>query len=275
MSISDDILMAFADGELDREQSAAIEVAMQNDPSIAARVAQHQALRLQVQAAFAPILEEEIPAKLKKTLSQSDPVTTPEINQREKVVSLAELNLARKNRRDQSQTNAQDRLDGNHPRRERDWRDWGGLAAMLVVGLWLGQSSLFNRDLPTTLVTANENGQLIANGKLTTALDTQLSNEHKGSEVQIGLSFKSKDGQFCRSFSAKQSNGVACHQSQTWAIALMVDSASSSPDRRDNDAYRPAGSETSPVILDFIDQNIAGTSLNQAEEKAALLKAWK
>ena len=54
MKFSDETLMAYADGELDDDQRAAIERAVGADPALAERVAQHQALRSDVFAAFAP-----------------------------------------------------------------------------------------------------------------------------------------------------------------------------------------------------------------------------
>src|SRR5581483_10390293 len=61
---SDETLMAYADGELDAAERAAIERALDSDPALAARVAQHQALRSDVFAAFAPILDEPVPPAL-------------------------------------------------------------------------------------------------------------------------------------------------------------------------------------------------------------------
>ena len=64
MKISDELLMAYADNELDAPQREAIEQAMQTDPSIAQAVARHQALRRDVFDAFAGVLDEPVPAKL-------------------------------------------------------------------------------------------------------------------------------------------------------------------------------------------------------------------
>ena len=64
MTYSDDTLMAYADGELDPAERAAIELAMRIDPAIAAAVERHRALRADVAAAFAGILDEPVPARL-------------------------------------------------------------------------------------------------------------------------------------------------------------------------------------------------------------------
>ena len=45
MTISDEMLMAYADGELDATAREAVESAMREDPQIVERVARHSALR--------------------------------------------------------------------------------------------------------------------------------------------------------------------------------------------------------------------------------------
>src|SRR5882724_6659466 len=64
MSFSDDILMAYADGELDVKTRAQVEDAMAADPAIARRVAAHQALRKTLRAGFDKVLEEPVPERL-------------------------------------------------------------------------------------------------------------------------------------------------------------------------------------------------------------------
>jgi hypothetical protein len=103
MTYSDDTLMAYADGELDPAERAAIEQAMRTDPAIAAAVERHRALRADVAAAFAGILDEPVPARLQPPAP---------------VVSLAV-------ERDK--------------RRRWSWPEWGALAATLVVGVLAGR----------------------------------------------------------------------------------------------------------------------------------------
>ncbi|MFS2213409.1 anti-sigma factor [Telluria sp. Tellsp104] len=103
MTYSDDTLMAYADGELEAAERAAIEQAMRTDPAIAAAVERHRALRADVAAAFAGILDEPVPARLRPPAP---------------IVSLAV-------ERDK--------------RRRWSWPEWGALAATLVVGVLAGR----------------------------------------------------------------------------------------------------------------------------------------
>jgi hypothetical protein len=64
MNVSDEMLMAYADGEADDATRTLIEAAMRDDPEIRGRVARHRALRQAVQGAFAKVLEEPVPQRL-------------------------------------------------------------------------------------------------------------------------------------------------------------------------------------------------------------------
>ena len=64
MSIADETLMAYSDGELDASARAAVEAAMRTDPEIARRVAQYREQRETLRAAYAPELAEPVPDRL-------------------------------------------------------------------------------------------------------------------------------------------------------------------------------------------------------------------
>src|ERR1700688_1461984 len=64
MTISDETLMAYADGELDAAARAVVESAMREDPQIEARVAAHRTLRRRVQAAYSAELSEDVPERV-------------------------------------------------------------------------------------------------------------------------------------------------------------------------------------------------------------------
>jgi anti-sigma factor RsiW len=64
MTISEETLMAYADGELDAAARASVEAAMQEDPEIRERVARHHALREAMQGAFSAVLKEPVPERL-------------------------------------------------------------------------------------------------------------------------------------------------------------------------------------------------------------------
>ena len=66
---------------------------------------------------------------------------------------------------------------------------WAAIAATLVLGLVLGRQIQPERD------------PLLATGPLAHALETQLaSNQAPNPPVRIGLTFKARDGAWCRTF---------------------------------------------------------------------------
>ncbi|TCN36391.1 anti-sigma factor [Sinorhizobium americanum] len=67
---SDDILMRFADGELDAETSAEVERAMETDDELVARVGLFIETRQAAKTAMKPLLEEPLPAELKSAVER-------------------------------------------------------------------------------------------------------------------------------------------------------------------------------------------------------------
>ena len=71
MTISDEQLAAFADGELTGDEQAAVAAAVEADPALAQTVARHRALRERLAARFAPVLDERLPDRLTASLAAS------------------------------------------------------------------------------------------------------------------------------------------------------------------------------------------------------------
>lgn len=186
MTYSDDILMAYADGELDPAERAAIEQAMRTDPGVAAAVARHRALRADVAAAFAGILDEPMPARLQP------PAPAP-------VVS---LEAAREKRRRWS------------------WPEWGALAATLVVGVLAGKMAGGGAS-----AIAGNGSQVVAQGELAAALDRQVGGGKADGAVKVGVSFAARDGHYCRGFVMGTAAGLACREGGQWKIPVLAETA--------------------------------------------------
>src|ERR1700722_7880641 len=117
MTIPDETLMAYADGELDAAARAAVESAMREDPQIEARVAAHRTLRRKVQAAYSAELSEDIPERLLAAARGAE-------STRSKVVNLQDARAVMERKR-------------ARPLRAQ-WRTAGTIAASLVAGVGLG-----------------------------------------------------------------------------------------------------------------------------------------
>jgi len=247
MTYSDETLMAYADGELEPAERAAIERAMQADPAIAEAVARHRALRQDIAAAFAGILDEPVPARLQPPAAAPVAPAAP-------VLSLDAARAARAAQAAPAPT-----------RRRWSWPEWGALAAMLMVGVLVGKM-VPQGGQPAI---AGNGNQVVAQGELASALDRQVGGKD-ASAVRVGVSFAARDGAYCRSFVMGTSAGLACREGGQWRIPVMAETGAEA-----QGAYRQAGTDLPPAVLDAIDARIAGKPLDAAGEEAARAQGWK
>jgi hypothetical protein len=247
MTPSDETLMAYADGELDDTARQAVEAAVHDDPDVAMRVAQHRALRAAVSGAFSSVLDEPVPERLLSAARQAPAARS------NNVVSLIHA------------------LGAKTAPRPPTWRPYV-LAASLSVGIGIGYG-LWHDSTP--VVIADANGGWTARGALSRALSAQLASEHPtGSVATIGLSYRTKSGDYCRTFSLSRnaSSGVACLEDDAWHIRVLA-AQSAAPSV--SPEYRTAGSTISPLIRSAVESDIQGDVLDQAGEIAARQAGWK
>lgn len=266
MTLSDDILMAYADGELDPKTRAEVEDAMAADPRIAGRVAAHRALRNTVRAGFDRVLEETVPERLVAAARATsrgplgdgitraptrDGVVVPLRARRARTVAPARWGLPQ----------------------------WGAVAASFVLGaLVLHFGSEWYS--PGKAI-AERSGQLLAAGVLDKALSTQLVSEQAaGSAVRIGVSFRSKDGSYCRTFQMREQTslaGLACRAGDQWRLDVLARGEPSQDGGTGNNTqsgFRPAGSALPSSIVQAVDQAIDGEPLDAAAEAHARTNQW-
>lgn len=252
MNVDDDLLIAFADGELDEVTRQRVANAVAHDPALRARLEAHRKLRETVAAHYAPIAQKEVPDRFRAMLAggpssggEARPVAGD-------VVSLAEARAKRAVRR----------------KAGAGWRiGWGNaaaIAATLVLGVLVGRG-LGGGTGPVRIV----GGQMVASSGLATALNGQLASAQAGDgAVRIGLTFKTKDGDYCRSFEGRALSGIACHNGESWRVEQAVSG------RQEQGAYRQASSGD-PRIMTNIETMIEGAPLDAAGEKAARDRGWK
>lgn len=245
MNFSEETLMAYADNELDSQTRAALEAAMASDPALARRVAQHKALREQLRASFDRVLVEPLPQRLVDAARG-----VPSVRREGNVIPLR-----------------------RKPPPRRAWPQWTSLAASLIVGVLIGQVLL--RTANNTGPITSRNGRLLASGVLSEALSEQLSSaQKKDAPVRIGVSFKSKDGEYCRTFTLGNSTalaGLACREHDDWRVQVLAQATSTSANASQ---YRQAGSEVPPSVMQTVENTIAGEPLDAHAESAARGKNW-
>ncbi|HTM70461.1 MAG TPA: zf-HC2 domain-containing protein [Luteimonas sp.] len=249
--IDDDILQAYVDGELDASDAARIEAALAHDDVLARRVERARAVRAQLRAAFDPVLDEPVPARLSALLQPpsaqaATPATSPVMPA------------------------------GGHgaTRRRTAHRRWfvpgaalAASVALLAVALWWWQ--------PGGDLVRVQGGQSFAAGALTHALDEALASEPKANApVAIGLSFRSSDGHICRTFVLRTPParaGLACHESAGWALPVL--SAVALP--QDGGELRQAASALPPEVQAAVDARLRGNVFDAPQERAARDAGWR
>lgn len=248
MKFSDEVLMAYADNELDEQTRAAVRAAMAGDPLLARRIARHQALRQRLRSAFEPVLSEPVPAALLRSV-RTAPVASPAPEQGN-VIPLRRRGA---------------------PGRWRAPR-WAALAASLVVGVLAGGLAFHGGGSGPI---ATRGGHMLASGPLARALTNQLvARERVAQPVRIGVSFKSKAGDYCRTFSMRSPAmaGMACHAPDGWRLRVLT----GAPERgAATGGYRQAASAMPPAVVAAVNSEISGEPLDARAEALARRRGWK
>jgi Predicted transmembrane transcriptional regulator (anti-sigma factor) len=248
--IDDNTLQAYVDGELDAAGTARIDAALAHDDLLRRRVQQSCALRAQLKAAFDPVLDEPVPARLSALLqpapSQASIPATPI-----------------------SRFSGRRGFGAGRRRASRRW--WMPVAAataslaVLAVTLWWHAGD--------GLVRMHDDRQYAA-ALLSDALDQALASEpDPRASISIGLSFRSTDGRICRTFidrSKPTIAGLACHDDAGWWLPVL------SADRKpESGELRQAASAIPPAVQAAVDARIRGEAFDAQQERAARDAGWR
>lgn len=247
MKFSDETLMAYADGELDATTRLSIEAAMAEDPRIAQEIARHRQLQAKLRSALDGVLTEKVPDSLLATARTAPASDT-------KVTDLASARAART----------------GTTKRRWSWPEWGAIAASVLIGIIVARAP-WGVGSDDSIVA--DNGRMTAGGALASAL-THQSGGTQDSPVQIGVSFRAKSGEYCRTFAVRDGDslaGLACREAEHWRIRAL---AQSEPGGRAPE-YRMAGAVVPPIIMQAAEDAMQGDALDAEAEAAALREGWK
>jgi hypothetical protein len=263
MTISDETLMAYVDGELDAAAHARVEVAMQEDAEIGKRIARHRALREAMQVAFSAVLDEPVPDRLiaaargQSAASRGQPATARADRAAQSPV--VDLSSVRE-------------LAGRKKAAAWRWQP-AAMAASLLLGVGLGFLAWHGSG--DALIQSGAGGELVASAALGEALSTQLSDDRSGQRIAItGLSFRNKSGAYCRTFTltgTDASSGLACREGSDWRIKALAQAPRAAANTGN---FRTAASENSPAIRAAVESSIEGEPLDHAGEIAARQAGW-
>jgi hypothetical protein len=243
MKFSDETLMAYADGELDLVSRVEIEAAMATDPEIARAVERHRGITARVQGAYQGVLEEPVPERLAALVSA--PAAAP-------VVRLAD-------HRAEKELSAA----AHRPRLPQ----WAAIAASLTIGLMVGL--LVTRESAPPWQESGDG--LVARDDLDYALSTQLAGGTAVEDVRIGISFRDREGAYCRAFHLQRKAplaGLACRAGAEWRLQVLAVAA------KQEGELQPAAAMPM-AVLQAVDAAIDGEPLDAAAEVAARDAGWQ
>ncbi|MES1159005.1 MAG: NepR family anti-sigma factor [Terricaulis silvestris] len=243
MDISDETLMAYVDGELPSPEAKRVAEAIQGDAALAERVRRFRAVRHALKSAYDTVLKEPVPDRLRALLHDVE-TKEPPVAANSNVV---DLNAAR-------------------PRRRFSAQSIGALAACLIGGVLVG------RLMAPEPMFVQSAGQLRAGAALTRVLDTRLASaaENASADLRVRVSFRNKDGQFCRTFEGRAEGGVqglACRDGDAWSIRVATATPHTGGD------YTQAGDN--PIVMNMVDALIQGDPLDAQQEEQARQHGWK
>lgn len=188
MTITDEMLGAYADGALDADTQAAVERALTEDAELRRRLDAHRHLKDALSARYDPVAEEPVPERLRALISPGAEVADFAAAQERRA---ARRTLFR-------------------------WPHYGAMAASLALGLIAGQL-VFIGGAPVGM----DEGTMVARAGLARALDTQLAST-PGGDTRIGLTFADGEGRICRTFDRPDLSGIACREGEQWLMAVAA-----------------------------------------------------
>lgn len=244
MNFTDETVMAYVDGELAPEARAALEAAMVTDADLARRVASCRALTARLRGAFDTVMREPVPEALIAAARNVPPAGAT-------VTSIESARAARPQRAKKSWS----------------WPEYGSLAASVAIGLLIGH---FVPWAGSPL--AVEHNQIVARAGLAEALGNQLASEQaRNAPVHIGLSFRSKTGNYCRTFALQGDErlaGLACRDGGDWRVDVLARATGSESGGVDQAGSMP------DAVAHAVDASIAGEPFDRAAEAAARERQW-
>jgi anti-sigma factor RsiW len=207
MTIPDDEVFAFVDGQLPPEAMARIEAALANDPQLALRVETQRQLRRLLAGAPAgesgggpkggkpaKVIAFPPPQPKAKAAPKAAPRTPPKTPPREP---------------------ASVRSASSTPRPARRLPGWAPMALCLLAGLAIGRLAL----PPPATISGASVAPAIATGPLAQALNTRPSGAPGA--VRIGATFRTANGPYCRTFQAPAGAGLACREGAVWRVRAI------------------------------------------------------
>ncbi|MBN8912579.1 MAG: hypothetical protein J0H65_11090 [Rhizobiales bacterium] len=273
--VADEILMAYADGELTPEECQALERLLRQDAALRVRLAPFVETRAQLATAFEPTLREPVPDRLIKAIERARPQAR---------ASMTSVPLGGRLRLLVDAAAARIAPGGFTPALA------ASMATLVVAGAavgWLAGRANTPAEAPPSLI-ATSGPDLVASGALAYALDanpsrTVLTTDNGRTSIEPIVSFRTTTDSVCREYrvtvsGAKQdAAGLACRTpSGTWRIAQHVETPKQPARTPATDGtYQTATGINNPAIDAMVETMISGEAFGADDEALFLKNAWQ
>ncbi|WP_305096647.1 anti-sigma factor family protein [Croceibacterium aestuarii] len=231
MSVTPEELAAFADGELAEPRRAEVAAEVAQDAALAEQLRRHNELKAKLGAHFAPVLDAPVPDRLTQMLGGGEA----------RVADIAAARQRREARR-------------GIPRWA--WIAGPALAASLALAVFLPRGGSLPEGYAGPDVASALDGQLVAT-------------QGDDARVRVLVSFRDRDGDYCRAFSAAAQSGIACRDDTGWKLEFRGPGHVQS-----GTDYQMAGAENADLLARAQDM-AAGPAFDAAAEAAAKEKGWR
>jgi hypothetical protein len=251
-TISDELLMAYADGELDDRAAQELGRAIERDPALAARLKVFRVTGRSLAPHFDAVLVSEPPAAMVAAILNA-PIRDRRPAPRGSIAVVA------------------GRLFGALGLGPSPWPALAGLGLGLMVGAVATVSGLGTRT--DEALVAEQGGQLVASGALARTLESQTMQASHAESVQVVSTFKAETGQWCRLYQAAAHSGLACRLSMgQWQI---VEIGASLPNGS-MDSTTPSQGGGAQAVDELASAMMASSAALDAEAEAALIaRGWE
>lgn len=258
--VSDEMLMAFVDGELDEQSAEAVSRAIEQDADVARRAAVFETSRASVMSAFAGVLSAPAPRHLvdliEKHGSAEESGPAPEA----RVTTATVVPFAR------PKAEAVERSFASAPSYALPLAACLALAVGLGSGIWIGQQGdrggaggLFGDSSALTAALANQ----------PSGLSSAVDIDGRASTLSVLGSYVVEGG-LCRTFRLKSEaeavRGVACDRGEGFAVDVAIAAGSASGDN----GFSPASDSAAESLDAYLDTLEAEGPLSEAEEAERL-----
>ncbi|MEO1194008.1 MAG: hypothetical protein AAFY02_19785 [Pseudomonadota bacterium] len=262
--ISDETLLAYADGALDPAEAAEVQRQLEDDPDAQDRLAAIERGGRLAQDAFSDALNEPVPDHLTALL------------------------LGEEKADEKAAPQADDTVVAFKPRGKPaaatrpTWQLPLAASVALVLGLGggLAGGGLFEGDSTAGTGGLLAAGPIAPDSLLHDTLQTRASYEQAGdaaTNVMPLLTFQDRNGRYCREyqvvFEGQAAAGLACHQSGGWIATAVVAFPNVEPQRGQD--FATASGPAADLLATVMAAEIEGEPLDGAAEAAALAADWE